>query len=135
MGRCAIVGARGAPKRADLMKCNKSRVNANPGRHVSRIIQFISKRSRRVAGPSVCPCTGTGPRCVYAYSNEIYTCTCIYARRVSRNVPFKIARKVPDPRRDAQDHDFSDRDTRLSGIQERLWPLFLPARFRGMLGV
>lgn len=35
--------------RGDLMKCNKSRVNANPAQCISRIIQFISKRTRRVA--------------------------------------------------------------------------------------
>lgn len=94
--------------KGDLMKCNKSRVNANPGWYILRIIQFISKRSRRVAKRRH---PGPGVACTHIQMR--YTRACVYTRRVSRNVPFKIARKVPDPRPNAGDHDFSDRDMRL----------------------
>lgn len=67
-----------------------------PAGYISRIIQFISKRSRRVAGSSVSAgaprrgrvaCTHIQMRCTRArvYTGGVY----------SRNVPFKRARKPP----------------------------------------
>lgn len=66
--------------RGGLMKCNKSRVNANPAECISRIIQFISKRRPACRGPSrrarPLACTHIQMRCtracvyIYIYTRE-----------------------------------------------------------------